>query len=130
MTDEEKEQMIKDAQMHEEEDKKRREEVDIRNQADAMIYQTEKNIKEYGEKLEPDEKEKINTAIEELKKVQGGSDIQSVKDALDNVNKVWSEVSAKMYERVKTEAPHLLQVVILPLNLPSKNLLARIKIKI
>jgi len=105
LTNEEKEQMIKDAQMHEEEDKKRREEVDIRNQADAMIYQTEKNIKEYGEKLEPDEKEKINTAIEELKKVKGGSDIQSVKDALDNVNKVWSEVSAKMYERVKTEAP-------------------------
>ncbi len=105
LTDEEKEQMIKDAQMHEEEDKKRREEVDIRNQADAMVYQTEKNIKEYGEKLEPDEKSKINAAIEELKKVQGGSDIQAVKDALENVNKVWSEVSAKMYERVKTEAP-------------------------
>lgn len=105
LTDEEKERMVKDAQLHEEEDKKRKEEVETRNQVDAMVYQTEKNIKEYGEKLQPEEKGKINTALEQLKKAQGGPDTKAMKDALENMNKTWSEVSSKMYERVKTEAP-------------------------
>jgi molecular chaperone DnaK len=104
LTEQEKEQMIKDAQLHEEEDKKRKEEIETRNQADALVYQTEKNLKEYGDKIEPDEKGRINNALEELKKAQGTSDIQSIKNAMENMNKVWSEVSSKMYERVRTES--------------------------
>jgi molecular chaperone DnaK len=104
LTEQEKEQMIKDAQLHEEEDKKRKEEIEIRNQADALVYQTEKNLKEYGDKIEPDEKGRINNALEELKKAQGTSDIQSIKNAMENMNKVWSEISSKMYERVRTES--------------------------
>jgi len=105
LSDEEKERMVHDAQAHEEEDKRRKEEVDTRNQVDAIVYQTEKNMKEYGDKLQPEEKGKINDALEQLKKVQGSNDINAMKEGIENINKVWSEVSSKMYERVKTETP-------------------------
>lgn len=105
LSDEEKEQMINDAKLHEEEDRRRKEEIDTRNQVDSLIYQTEKNLKEYGEKLQPDEKGKINEALEQLKKVQGGNDIAAMKEGIENLNKVWSEISSKMYEKVKTETP-------------------------
>lgn len=105
LSEEEKEKMIRDAKLHEEEDIKRKEEIDTRNQADSLIYQTEKNLKEYGDKLEPDEKGRINTALEQLKKVQGSSDVKAIKENLENMNRVWNEVAAKMYERVKTKTP-------------------------
>jgi len=105
LTDTEKERMVNDAKMHEEDDKHRKEEVDTRNQVDTMIYQTDKNLKEFGEKLQPEEKGKINDALEQLKKVQGSSDVKAMKEAIENMNRVWSEVSSKMYERVKTETP-------------------------
>ncbi len=105
LTDDEKDRMVNDAKLHEEEDKRRREEVDTRNQVETLIYQTEKNVGEYGDKLQDDEKAKINSALEQLKKVQGSSDINAMKEGLENLNKVWSEISSKMYERVKTESP-------------------------
>jgi len=105
LSDDEKDRMVNDAKMHEEDDKKRKEEVDTRNQVDTLIYQTEKNVKEYGEKLEDEEKGKINDALEQLKKVQGGNDLAAMKEGIENLNKVWTEISTKMYERVKTETP-------------------------
>jgi molecular chaperone DnaK len=103
LTDKEKEQMIQDAKLHEAEDRSHREEVDTRNQLDALIYQTDKNMKEFGEKLSPEEKGKINSALEDLKKVQGGSDIEAMKEAMEKLNQAWAEVSSKMYERVRSE---------------------------
>ena len=105
LSDDEKERMVNDAKMHEEDDKRRKEEVDTRNQVDTLIYQTEKNITEYGDKLQPEEKGKVNDAVEQLKKVQGGNDITAMKEGIENLNKVWTEISTKMYERVKTETP-------------------------
>lgn len=105
LTDEEKERMIRDAQAHEEEDRRRREEVETRNQIDALIYQTEKNLRDYGDKLQPEEKGKLNTALEELRKAQNSGNIRTMKDAIENLNRAWSEVSSKMYERVRTETP-------------------------
>ncbi len=105
LSDEEKERMIRDAQAHEEEDRRRREEVDTRNQIDALIYQTEKNMREYGDKLQPEEKGKLNTALEELKRAQSSGNVRTMKDAIENMNRAWSEVSSKMYERVRTETP-------------------------
>ena len=105
LTDDEKERMVKDAKLHEEEDRKRKEEVDTRNQADALIYQTEKNMKDLGDKLQPDEKGRINSALDELKRAQASGNVRTMKDAIESLNRAWSEVSAKMYERVKTETP-------------------------
>jgi molecular chaperone DnaK len=103
LSDAEKERMIRDAQMHEEEDRRRREEVETRNQIDALVYQTEKNLRDYGDKLSPDEKGKLNNALEELKKAQNSGNVRTMKEAIENMNRAWSEVSSKMYERVRTE---------------------------
>lgn len=105
LTDAEKERMVNESKMYEAEDKKHREEVETRNQADALAYQTEKNLNEFGDKLDAAEKDRIKDAVEKLKKAQAGSDIDAIKSALEDVNKVWSDVSTKMYERVKTETP-------------------------
>ncbi|HQC61549.1 MAG TPA: molecular chaperone DnaK [Candidatus Marinimicrobia bacterium] len=105
LTEEEKEKMVRDAQLHEEEDRRRKEEVDTRNQVDALIYQTEKNMKEYGDKLQPEEKGRLNNALEDLKKAQNSGDVKTMKSAIEAMNQAWSEVSSKMYERVRTETP-------------------------
>ena len=105
LTEEEKEKMVRDAQLHEEEDRRRKEEVDTRNQVDALIYQTEKNMKEYGDKLQPEEKGRLNNALEDLKKAQSSGDVRTMKSAIEAMNQAWSEVSSKMYERVRTETP-------------------------
>jgi len=60
---------------------------------------------EYGDKLQPEEKGNINDAVEQLKKGQDGNDIAAMKESIENLNKVWTEISTKMYERVKTETP-------------------------
>jgi len=105
LSDAEKERMVNDAKMHEEDDRRRKEEIDTRNQADALIYQTDKNMKEYGEKLQPEEKGKLNNALEDLKKAQSSGNVKTMKDAIEALNNVWSEISSKMYERVRTETP-------------------------
>jgi len=105
LSDDEKEKMVNDAKAHEEDDRHRKEEVDTRNQADAMIYQTDKNLKEYGEKLQPEEKGKLNNALEDLKKAQSSGNVKMMKDSIESMNQAWSEISSKMYERVRTETP-------------------------
>ena len=79
LSDQDIERMIKEAEENAEADKKKRESVDSRNHADSLINQTEKNIKEHGDKISEEDKAKINTDIEELKKVKDGDDIESIK---------------------------------------------------
>ncbi len=79
LSDEEIEKMVKDAEQNAEADKKKREAVDSRNHADSLINQTEKNIKEHGDKISEDDKNKINSDIEELKKVKDGEDMEAIK---------------------------------------------------
>jgi len=105
LSDTEKERMVNDAKTHEEDDRRRKEEIDTRNQVDAVIYQTDKNMKEYGDKLQPEEKGKLNNALEDLKKAQSSGNAKTMKDAIEALNNAWSEISSKMYERVRTETP-------------------------
>jgi molecular chaperone DnaK len=97
LTEEEVEKMRKDAQSHAAEDSKRKEEVDVRNQADATIYQTEKQMNEMSEKLDADTKAKLETSLGRLKEAQKGSNIDEMKSALDQLNKEWNEAATKMY---------------------------------
>ncbi|MBO8131194.1 MAG: molecular chaperone DnaK [Candidatus Marinimicrobia bacterium] len=103
LSEEEIQRMVKEAQEHEQEDKRKKEEVETRNQCDALIYQTEKNLKEYDNKLSAEEKSKINSALDELKKAMNTSDLKAMKDGMENLNRVWAEVSSKMYERIRAE---------------------------
>ena len=79
LSDDEIERMVKEAEENAEEDKKKRESVDTKNQADSLINETEKNLKEHGDKVPEDDKNKITADIEELKKVKDGDDMEAIK---------------------------------------------------
>ena len=100
LSEDEIERMVKDAEENKEADKKARELVDIRNQADALIHATEKSMSELGDKLEKDEKEKIETAVSNLKEALKGED----KDAIDAKVKDLTEASSKMAERIYSQS--------------------------
>ncbi len=98
MSKEDIEKAVKEAAQYESEDKKRREEVDIRNNADQMIYQTEKTVNEFGDKLSDEEKGKIETAKEALKEALKGTDIEAIKSASEGLQKEIYAVSEKVYK--------------------------------
>ncbi|MFP3873622.1 MAG: molecular chaperone DnaK [Thiohalophilus sp.] len=99
LTEEEVEQMVKDAEAHAAEDQKFHETVDARNQADNLIHATRKSMDELGDKLEADEKEKIEAAIKDLEEAMNGND----KDEIEAKTKALTEASAKMAERLYAE---------------------------
>jgi len=89
---------VKEAEHYAAQDKSRKDEVDTRNAADQMVYQTEKTLGELGGKVSESEKAPILAAIEKLKTAQKGSDIQAIKDATEEVQKAFYAVSQKMYQ--------------------------------
>ncbi len=93
------ERMVKDAKEHAAEDRKRRELIDARNAADSLVYQTEKNLKEYGEKLDATTKNKIEGAVKRLKDVMNSENIDEIRSATDGLNQVWSEASSQLYQQ-------------------------------
>jgi len=91
--------MVKDAEVHSTEDKKRREEVDIRNRADQLVYETEKNLREYGDRLDSETKSKVESAIGRIKEALKKNDIQEIKSATESLTTVWHEAASKMYQK-------------------------------
>ena len=79
LSDDEIDKMVKDAEAHAEEDKKKKEEIETINQADSLVYQTEKTLKEHGDKLDETEKKEVEDAKEELKKVVESKDVEGIK---------------------------------------------------
>ncbi|MGH8549438.1 MAG: molecular chaperone DnaK [Methylococcales bacterium] len=96
LSDDEVERMIKDAEAHAEDDRRLHELVNARNHAEGMLHATRKSVEELGDKVEADEKKRIESAIEELKKVLQGDD----KDAIEAKTKALTELSGKLAERV------------------------------
>ena len=99
LSDSEINQMVKDAEAHADEDKRKREEVDARNTGDALVYETEKNLKEFGDKIDSDTKGQLDLAIGRLKEAIKGSDVNEIKSATDALKQVWHQASAKMYQQ-------------------------------
>ena len=102
LSDAEVDKMVKEGKKHEEEDKDKRESIEIKNQAEQLIYQMEKNIEEHGDKL-GSEKEELNDALEKLTKANEGSNVDDIKVAIDELNNVWNKSASKMYEASKSE---------------------------
>ena len=102
LSSEEVDKMVDDAKKHESEDKQKREEVDVKNQADQLIYQTEKNVKEFNEKLSEGDKKKIESSLKKLKDVSTSTNLDDIKSATDELNATWNEISSKMYQEAKT----------------------------
>ena len=97
------EKMVNDAKKHDKEDKEKREKIDLTNQSEHLIYETEKNIKEYGDKLDDKEKTSLTEKIEALKKAKDSGNIDDMKTATESLNSSWSQVASKMYEASKNE---------------------------
>ncbi|NQV15810.1 molecular chaperone DnaK [bacterium] len=103
LTDAEKEEMINDAEKHAEEDTKIRELIDVRNKSDALVYQTEKNLKEYGDKVTPEIKAQIEEKLELLKSAQVSSDKDNIEAAFTALTEIWNQASGSIYEASKNE---------------------------
>jgi len=95
--------MMKEAEAHAEEDRQRKEEAEIRNQADSLVFQTEKLLKEQGEKVSPDERTKIEGALGSLKEALAGTDIEAVKAAHEALIGASQEFAQRLYAAAQAE---------------------------
>ncbi|MEC9181633.1 MAG: Hsp70 family protein, partial [Actinomycetota bacterium] len=91
-------QMVKDAEAHAEEDKARREEAEVRNNADSLVYQTEKVLREQGENVSDEEKAAVEGPLAELKAALEGTDTAAIKEASEKLMASSQEFSQKLYE--------------------------------
>jgi len=93
------ERMVRDAEAHAEEDRRRREEAEIRNNADTLVYQTEKLLREQGEKFQGDEKDKVEGALKTLKDALAGSDVETIKTATEALVNASHGFTQRLYEQ-------------------------------
>lgn len=103
LTDEEIDRMMKEAEAHKEEDKKRREEADLKNEAEQMIFQTEKAIKDLGDKIDTKEKEDAEGLIKELREALDKNDIELIKSKKEALTEKAMALATKVYEQVQKE---------------------------
>jgi len=98
LSDEEIERMKKDSLENEESDNKKKSEIEKLNEVDSMIFQTEKQIKEFGDKLSDTDKDNLNDSLNKLKSSYDEKDFNSIDDNLNLLNETWSSISTKLYE--------------------------------
>jgi molecular chaperone DnaK len=103
LSDQEIEKMVKEAKDNAAEDRRRRELIDAKNAADSMIYQSEKNLGEYGDKLGADVKNKIEAATSRLKGAKNSDNINEIRSATEALNQVWNEASSNLYQQAGSQ---------------------------
>ncbi|MDD6480131.1 MAG: molecular chaperone DnaK [Clostridium sp.] len=103
LSDEEIEKMRKEAEEHAEEDKKKKEEADLRNEAEQMVFQTEKSIKELGDKIDSKEKEEAEGLIKDLKEALEKDDIEDIKTKKEKLSEKAMALATKVYENIQKE---------------------------
>ncbi|AKS71315.1 molecular chaperone DnaK [Staphylococcus schleiferi] len=104
LSDEEIDRMVKDAEQNAEADKKRREEVDLRNEADQLVFQVDKTLKDLGENVSEDDKKDAEAKKDELKTALEGNDIEDIKAKKEALEQVVQQLSMKVYEQVQQQA--------------------------
>ena len=104
LSDDEIEQKIKEAEMNAEADAKRQEEIEIRNNADSLIYTSEKTLDELKDQVSEDEKTKVEGLVAELRDLIAGDDIDAIKEKSDELSNVVQEIGAKIYQQAQAEA--------------------------
>jgi len=98
LTDAEIDKMKQDAKIHAAEDQKRKEEIDTRNIADGLIFSTEKQLKELADKIPADKRPGLEGSLEKLKEAYKNGTIESIKSAMEELNKEWSDIASKLYQ--------------------------------
>ncbi len=101
LSDDEIEQKVRDAEMHAEEDKKKQEEIEVRNNADSMIYTSEKTLEELGDQVPGDKKETVERLVAELRELVPSDDIAAIKDKTEELTKVVQEIGAAIYQQAQ-----------------------------
>jgi molecular chaperone DnaK len=91
--------MVKEAESHADEDKRKREQADVRNRADQMIFETEKGLREYGDKLDSDARAKVEAAVGRIREALKGTSTDEIKSATEALTAVWHEAAGKMYQQ-------------------------------
>ena len=99
LSDAEIDKAVKEAEQFAEEDKKRKEAIEVKNNAEQIVYQTEKTLSELGDKVSAEEKSEIEAKIEEVKKVKDGDDIEAIKKAMEDLTQAFYKVSEKLYQQ-------------------------------
>ena len=105
LTEREIDKMVRDAKEYESEDKSRRAAADAKNRADQMVFETEKNLREYGDKLESDDKAKLEAAVGRVKDAMRADNTNEITAATDALMQIWQNASQKMYQRAAQSAP-------------------------
>jgi len=95
--------MKKEAEINAEADRKARELADKMNEADSMIFQTEKNLREYGDKIPADKKSLLESALQKLKSAHASKDINQINDALKQMNSAWNAASQDLYQAMNQQ---------------------------
>ncbi|MBA4547766.1 molecular chaperone DnaK [Thermoactinomyces intermedius] len=104
LSDEEIERMVKDAELHAEEDKKRKEKVELRNKADQLIFTTDKTLKDLGDKVDAGDKDKAEKAKDELKKALEKDDDEAIKKGIEELEQAVQQLSIKLYEQMQQQS--------------------------
>ena len=104
LTDEDIEKAVKDAEAHAEEDKKRKDEIEVKNNAESLVYNSEKTLNELGDKISGEEKAKIENEIESTKKALESNDTEAIKEATEKLTKVFYEMSEQLYKNANPNA--------------------------
>ncbi|EGT3600169.1 molecular chaperone DnaK [Clostridium perfringens] len=99
LSDAEIDKAVKEAEQFAEEDKKRKEAIEVKNNAEQTVYQTEKTLNELGDKVSAEEKSEIEAKIEEVKKVKDGDDIEAIKKSMEDLTQAFYKVSEKLYQQ-------------------------------
>ncbi|MFA5644157.1 MAG: molecular chaperone DnaK [Patescibacteria group bacterium] len=104
LSKEEIERMQKEAEIHAEEDKKKKDNIEIKNQAEAVVFTTEKLIKESGEKMKEEDKKELENKLEELKKIKDGEDYDDMKKKMEELNEIAQKIGTAMYQSQSSES--------------------------
>ncbi|MCX7715125.1 MAG: molecular chaperone DnaK [Clostridia bacterium] len=104
LSDEDIERAVKEAEKYAQEDKKRKEEIEIRNNADSLVYQSEKTLNEIGDKIDAQDKADVQAEIEKVKEALKGTDAQAIKNASEELSKKFYAVSEKLYSKANPQA--------------------------
>lgn len=104
LNDDEIDKAVKEAERFAEEDKKRKENIEVKNNADQIVYQTEKTLKDLGDKVNGEDKANVEAKLENLKKVKDGEDLEAIKKATEDLTQEFYKVSSKMYQAAGADA--------------------------
>lgn len=104
LSEDEINKMVNDAEAHAEEDKKEKERIEIKNEADSLVYSTEKSLKDYGDKISAEDKSKVEVALADLKTAMQGTDVEDIKKKSEDLKQVSYKLAEEMYKNASPDA--------------------------